>query len=239
MDIRMAQGSVIESIKDRFDVIGFDAPASAQRDIAPAMKGHTLNTLTLEEAVKVAADRDRLAELIGRAPDPELGWRNRCHEISLALLRTGEFGRGRVARGTAEGIVGQHSWIVLGDDVYNDAAAIVDPTIDPRKIVVDYAAMLTNTPKGKGSIWAWEKPWAHSTRYVELAVPVSPEAEMFLSLIGPLDLLGWMQLADAPVEGWPAAEIIAAMLKTPELKAAVPIDIAGHLTDENPGGLYR
>lgn len=198
-----------------------------------------MKTLTLNEAVKVAADRDRLAELIGRAPDPETGWRNRCHEISLALLRTGEFGRGRIARGSAEGIVGQHSWIVLGDDVYNGMAVVVDPTIDPRKIVVDYVGNLTNTPKGAGSIWAWGKPWAHSSKYVELAVPVSPEARMFLDAIGPLDLLGWMQLADAPVGGWPAAEIVAAMLQTPELKTAIPIDVAGHLTDENPGGLYR
>lgn len=195
--------------------------------------------LTLEQAIKVAADRDRLAGLIGCPPDPGTGWQNRCHEISLALLRTGEFGRGRIARGSAEGIGGQHSWIVLGDDVYNDAAVVVDPTIDPHKIVVDYAACLTNTPKGAGSIWAWGKPWAHSARYVELAVPVSPEAEVFLDKIGSLDLLGWMQLADAPVEDWPAAEIVAAMLQTPELKAAVPIDVAGHLTDTNPGGLYR
>ena len=45
-------------------------------------------------------------------------------------------------------------------------------------------------------------------------------------------------LAHAPVEMWPAAEILAAIENTEELHGRVPIDIRGMLTDENPGGLY-
>ena len=43
----------------------------------------------------------------------------------------------------------------------------------------------------------------------------------------------------APVEDWPAGEIFAAMDDTEGLKALVPIDKLGMLTDRNPGGLYR
>jgi hypothetical protein len=40
------------------------------------------------------------------------------------------------------------------------------------------------------------------------------------------------------MEGWPSSEIIAAMDDTDELRALVPIDILGMVTDRNPGGLY-
>jgi hypothetical protein len=40
-------------------------------------------------------------------------------------------------------------------------------------------------------------------------------------------------------KGWPAAEIIGPMRDTRELRTTVPIDIAGMITDRNPGGLYR
>lgn len=58
-------------------------------------------------------------------------------------------------------------------------------------------------------------------------------------MLGPLDRRAWHLLASqAPVLGWPAAEIIAAMDDTEELSAFVPIDRLGMLTDRNPGGLY-
>jgi hypothetical protein len=47
-----------------------------------------------------------------------------------------------------------------------------------------------------------------------------------------------MTLANAPVEGWPAREILTAMAATPRLAACVPIDILGMVTDLNPKGLY-
>lgn len=200
-----------------------------------------MKTLTLAQAKAVAADAERLGKLIGIEPGK---WANRCHEISLALLRTGEFGKGRIARGFAQGIAGQHSWIVLGDDVYDDDAVIVDPTILPTSknemaVVVAKARDLSNLPKGKGSIWDYGQPWQHSNETIELAVPLSGEARAFMSMIGPLDLLGWMQLANAPVQGWPAKEILTAIKATPRLEHAVPIDHLGHVTDLNPGGLYR
>ena len=74
----------------------------------------------------IAEDTDRLARLID-LPFPL--WANQCHGVSLALLRTGEFGPGRIARGTCKYIVGQHSWIVLGPDCYDENATIVDPTL--------------------------------------------------------------------------------------------------------------
>lgn len=42
----------------------------------------------------------------------------------------------------------------------------------------------------------------------------------------------------APTPGWPAAEIVAAMCETPNLQSLVSVDLAGMLTDRNPGGLY-
>jgi hypothetical protein len=200
-----------------------------------------LSILTLTQAREAASDPARLGKLIGTPPED---WANRCHDVSLRLLRTGEFGEGRVARGTAKGIIGQHSWIVLGDDVYDEDAVIVDPTITPTTtgeslIVADKARCLSNRPHGTGRIWDWGRPWPHSANYIELAVPLSGEAKAFMSMVGPLDLLGWMQLANAPVQGWPAKEILTAMMATPGLEAAAPIDHVGHVTDLNPKGLYR
>lgn len=73
---------------------------------------------------------------------------------------------------------------------------------------------------------------------IKLAVPVSREAELFLDLCGPLDQKGWAELIHSPVEGWPAAEIIAAVDDTPELSTLIPVDILGMLTDRNPQGVY-
>ena len=205
------------------------------------LKGPTLKTLTLAQARDAAADPERLGKLIGSAPE---NWAGNCHSVSLALLKTGEFGEGRIARGSVQGIASQHSWLILSDDVYDQDAVIVDPTILPATryemtIAVDVARCLTNRPHGSGRIWDWGRPWAHSASYIDLAVPLAGEAKAFMDLIGPLDILGWMQLAGAPMQGWPAGEIIAAMRQTPALKACVPVDIAGMLTAENPGGLYR
>ena len=60
---------------------------------------------------------------------------------------------------------------------------------------------------------------------------------MFLNLLGPLDKNGWITLAHAPVERWPAGEIIDAMCES-GLEGYVPIDIVGMTTDRNPSGLY-
>jgi hypothetical protein len=209
---------------------------------------------TLEQAREAAKAPDALAEAIGV---PYEDWANQCHAVSLMILKTGWFGPGRMARGTAAGIGSQHSWIVLGRDPYDSQALLVDPTIVPTlrqqgiagtndpaglpDIMVDYAWRLSNRPHGAGSIWAYGRPGDPTGEIIELtpSVPLSRAAREFLKILGPLDRLGWGQLASAcPVGGWPAAEIIAAMDDTPALKALVPVDRLGMLTSRNPGKLY-
>jgi hypothetical protein len=210
-------------------------------------------TLTLAKARIIASDPDRLAELIGA---PYQDWTSRCHEISLKLLRTGEFGRGRIARGRAAGVASQHSWIVLGDDCYNPEAVVVDPTVrlwlqragidggspDRPLILVDYARNLSHRPHGGGLIWEEAGPPPEPTGdVIELTptTPLSREARDFLDSLGPLDIHGWMTVAHYPVQGWPAGEIFAAMDDTKPLSSLIPIDILGMATDRNPEGLYR
>lgn len=168
-----------------------------------------------------------------------------CHVASLQIVKSGVLGPSRVARGTCRGVGGQHSWVILGDNCYDDAARIVDPTLwsyDPTVSglwIGSYRDGL-HRPHGKGSIFAWGKPARGTGEIISLAEAalLSQAAEDFLDLLGPLDREGWMQLAHAPVEGWPAAEIIAAMYHTPQLIALLPIDVVGMVTDLNPSGLY-
>jgi hypothetical protein len=163
-------------------------------------------------------------------------------EISLAVLRTGLFGRGRVARGTCKYVTSQHSWIVLGDDCYAMDAVVVDPTL------WNYAQTVTgifcgsgtwHRPHGTGAFYDGEMPVDHGDEIIELdSSKLSLEAQRFLDMLGPLDLKGWMQVAHLPAEGWPAGEIFNAMCDVPGLEVFIPIDIRGMLTDRNPGDLY-
>lgn len=208
----------------------------------------------LNAARAVAAEPDRLAELIGL---PVGRWVGRCHEVSLALLKTGEFGPGRVARGNARNVTSQHSWIVLGEDVYDEHAVIVDATnpvfhklynVGGQKgspvLVSARATGITHWPHGMGYIWSAGPPQCGGEKAVKLTPggiaggPLSDAAQDFLQQLGPLDRRGWSNLANGPMQGWPAGEIIAAMDDTKALRALVPIDILGMLTDRNPGGLY-
>ena len=171
---------------------------------------------------------------------------HQCHKASLSIVRSGLVPGSRVARGTCRGVGGQHSWVVVGDDVYAPNAQIIDPTLwsyDPSVTGVWYGSARDgrHVPhNGRGSIWTWGKPVAPREDPVPLQPkqPLSPLAQMFLEVVGPLDRWGWGQLMQAPVKGWPAGEIIAAMDDTPALSALVPIDLLGMLTDRNPSGLY-
>jgi len=179
-------------------------------------------------------------------------WATQCHAASLALVKSGLFEQARVARGTCDGVPGQHSWVVLGDDCYAADAQIIDPTLWSYSTDVEgvwYGSYRDgwHRPHGKGSIWQWGRPDAALGEVLALTPrrPWSRSAEGFLGILGPLDLQGWIQLAHAPVEGWPAAEIIDAICETPHptmprqtLEGYVPIDIVGMLTDRNPSGLY-
>lgn len=184
-------------------------------------------------------------------------WSHQCHAVSLAIVRAGILPSGsRVARGTADGVGGQHSWIVVGPgdgrlaDCYADDAVIVDPTLwsyrnDVEDIWVGRAGSeFDHVPHGKGPHIMDEGRPDYPTG---TPIPLAPEAFEALStdakfwvrrMFGPLDRRGWMQLASMTVVGWPAAEIIRAMHDTPELTAYVPIDRLGMLTDLDPHGMY-
>jgi hypothetical protein len=171
-------------------------------------------------------------------------WAYNCHQASLALVQSDAIGEfARVARGWANGPVGQHSWVVVGHDPYDRNARIVDPTLwsyrdDVEGIWVGSAKERQHVPHGAGSIWDWGQPEAVTDEVVELEfkTPPSKACRQFLDLLGPLDSHGWKVLAHAPVEGWPANEILPAINDT--IGQVVPIDIIGMTTDLNPGGLY-
>jgi hypothetical protein len=170
-------------------------------------------------------------------------WSHQCHAASVALVRAGV--GDRVARGMCPGVGGQHSWVVMGENVYDREALIIDPTLwsyrdDVTGIYVGTAAEYGHRPHGAGSIWDWGRPVRQGGPVISLTptFELSRSAERFLEMLGPLDMRGWQTLANAPVEDWPASEIYAAMDDTPDLSALVPIDRLGMLTDRNPGGLY-
>ena len=167
-----------------------------------------------------------------------------CHAASIALVKSGALGEARVARGTCPGVFGQHSWVVLGLDCYDTDAEVIDPTLWSYEHVEPYiwtgvASDKPHRPHGTGSIWQWGKPTNMGGATISLAhEPEDQAARDFLALLGPLDRAGWGQLANAPVQGWPAKPIIEAIYATPALMALIPIDIVGMVTDLNPNGLY-
>jgi hypothetical protein len=199
----------------------------------------------LERAQEVAGIPETLADVIGI---PYENWTGKCHEVSKRLLDTDLFGPGRIARGWALGVRDQHSWIVLAEDVYDPDAVVVDPTIWHNRLGHPHKGILvaiqweidTHHPHGEGSILQHAKPARGDGPVIELTpgFRLSEEARSFLKLLGPLDYRGWMQLANGPMQGWPAGEIIAAMDDTKLLRAAVPIDILGMVTRRNPMGRY-
>lgn len=173
---------------------------------------------------------------------------HRCHEISLAMVRSGILPPARVARGWCKGVIGQHSWIVVGKDPYRPGLPIIDCTLwSYDDSITDVWVGVTRERGGRhlphggnGDIWSAGRPVSGGGAPIALtpSEPLSVAAKAFLGMFGPLDRQGWATLANSPVRGWPAAEIIAAMDDTEELKVLVPIDILGMLTDRNPGELY-
>lgn len=193
------------------------------------------------------AELQRVRDALGGHVTP---WQERkqCHAAAIAIVRAEVFPSARVARGTCKGVGGQHSWVVVGDDCFDEDALVVDPTLcgyDPnapgiRGIYVGRAGDRHTPHHGYGSIWAWGKPVHQGGATIVLTpkVALSSKAENFLEILGPLDLAGWCKLLQAPINGWPAEEIIGAMLDTEELAPRVPIDTAGMVTRRNPQGLY-
>lgn len=218
--------------------------------------------MNVEEAREVASNPAALAELIGRPVDQ---WPGHCHEVSLALVKSGAFGQGaRVARGTAKGVISQHSWVVLGGDVYAPDAIIIDATHPQYHKLYETALgrtpiLVSNRndgyayiPHGYGRLDSWDSvagiltgqqfqggPDDRKSFPDKVVVRLSGDAWDFLVTIGyPLTHRGWAWLAsNMPAKGWPAKEIIEAMADS-GMRALIPIDFLGHLTDRNPGGLY-
>lgn len=198
-------------------------------------------SVDIGQACEIAQDHEKIADLIGV---PFADWKLNCHTVSLKILRSGMFGEGRLARGWALHVAGQHSWIVGGQDVYDPEAAVVDPVLwsyDSSVTGIWAGRNLTrHYPRGMGCVFDAEKPRSHDGRVIRLtpSEPLSEGASAFLSLIEPLDRRGWLMVTQLPLQGWPAGEILAAMDDTEELKALVPEDALGMTTDRNPGDLY-
>lgn len=173
-----------------------------------------------------------------------------CHEVSLAIVQSGIFPGARVARGGARGVMGQHSWVILGNDdgsladPYSPTARIVDATLwsyDMGVKGVWYGPNLErHWPHQSGHFMQAGMPSRHGGEIIRLVVntPLSHQAQTLLDLLGPLDIRGWMELAHLPVQGWPAGEIYTAMRDTPGLGVLIPIDTLGMTTDLNPENLY-
>lgn len=176
--------------------------------------------------------------------NPLKQWHHNCHGASIKLVRAGL--ATRVARGFCEGVYpGQHSWAVLGRDCYDKTTTIIDATLwsyrnEKPRIWIGTLADGLHTPHGMGNIWEWGRPPEPKGKVITLTPksPLSQDAKAFLDCLGPLDVNGWHVLGHAPVEGWPAGEIYAAMEDTKQLRAVVPIDLIGMLTDRNPMGIY-
>lgn len=191
-------------------------------------------------------EHEKLAQEAAVALAPLEGWKRNCHAASLHLVKSGVFEPARVARGVCLGVTSQHSWVVLaeqGIDCWDQSATIIDPTLwsyddGVEGIWVGTLEECRHRPHGSGRIFEWGKPVSGGDKPIELepVEPFSDRAELFLKLLGPLDRTGWARLAGAPVEDWPAEEILPAINQT--VGPLVPIDIIGMLTDYNPGGLY-
>lgn len=181
---------------------------------------------------------------------PRQWWSHNCHGISLAIVKSGLFEPGtcRVVRGTMRDVFpSQHSWVILSHngqplDAYGKDGSILDCSVWSYDDAYPYVFMTSQAnskyrPKGEGLIDV-SQVQTGSAEPMWLTHCLSSEAQKFLDDLGPLDARGWCSLANQPVGGWPSKEIITAMHADNRLRAFIPIDTIGNLTDLNPEGLY-
>lgn len=187
---------------------------------------------------------ERVEEALGR---PISDYAQQCHAASLHVVKSDLFEQSRVARGSCHGVGGQHSWVVVGDDCYANDALLLDVTLwsyDKDAPLVWKGRPGRHRPKGYGVIWNYGCPPSRGMKEVELAWPAPPSEQAldFLQLcrsgVGTLDQAFWIGLSAGPMQGWPAAEILAAIENTPDLEGLAPLDHVGMLTNLNPDGLY-
>lgn len=169
-------------------------------------------------------------------------WRGNCHGASLSLANqlanAGIFSR--VARGTATGVRGQHSWLVVGPDCYDEKALILDGTLNTyadldAEVWVGTLAYLLHTPHGSGTMFDGGMPT--SGNGAEITLGISEQTDSFLRHFtsGPRDLQWWDGVVHLPVGGWPAAEVISAAYDNHEIRPRIPIDLVGMLTTKIDG----
>jgi hypothetical protein len=202
-----------------------------------------------------------ISEIADAIEIPAERWRNNCHVVSLAAVRSGLLGEPgpacRVVRGWTRGygIGGQHSWIALGRP-FDPGTRIVDLTAHTwgqvEGVVTGTVAQaekdLFYRDRGHvahgyepGSIFGYGRP---APTLPELAHPLdvtelSEEARMFVSMLEPLSVDSWAALMTYPHGGWPAHEICEAVCEQiPRVRVLLPIDVLAHVTDRNPDGLY-
>jgi len=171
-------------------------------------------------------------------------WAFRCHEVSLKIVKSCLLeGPRRVARGLCDGVGGQHSWVVIGDNCYDEEVGIIDPTLWSYDDTVEGIWYGTigdgrHKPHGMGLFWGGDIPTCQGGEPIELE-GLSEFAHTFMQMMYPLDIAAWAMLAtQAPVQGWPSKEVFEAMYKHPDLRPLIPIDKVRMVTDLNPDGLY-
>ena len=194
---------------------------------------------------------DEVEEAIG----PLDKWAKNCHGASLALVRSGLMSdTSRVARGwLSPGVMSQHSWAVEGDPY--DPDWIIDITAwsydvvrrgqpVPRVWIID-GHQEGHAPHGIGNIFRGGVPLCGDGPSIEIGTELSAEASSFIDLVATennrtgLDHRGWQSLlSSAPVQGWPAKEIITAASRNDRLSIIITVDRIGMLSD-NPGEMYR
>jgi hypothetical protein len=191
---------------------------------------------------------------------PTERWRDNCHVVSLAAVRSGLLGEPgpscRVVRGFAAGygVHGQHSWIALGRPfdpstrimdltahVWGEVSGIVASTVGEA-----FAGFL-RYERGhvlhgyrSGSIFDFGRPEYDGSDVAVLdRAGLSDLACSFLDMLGPLSIANWVALVTYPHGGWPAHEICEAVCRQfPRVRVLLPIDVLAHVTDRNPDGLY-
>lgn len=176
---------------------------------------------------------------------PRDKWANRCHEVAYALLVSSLMDdvTARMARGWAQGISSQHSWIVTGNDVYDKTAKIIDPTYasnrGSRPMIMIVDNLTSHSPHGYGEFSKFPESKGGKEFLPEF---VSPSTRLWADMasmeVGPLDAFWWAKMFSGPMGGWPSRELVNWAYEEPALRALIPIDIVGMLTDRNPRGLY-